>query len=253
MAFHVRTYAAGLACCLTLAGADMVYGQAPVRTRETTTTSTTTIHRVSAVMGDNVVVSDGGTVGKVEDIVLSENGCVDYVVVSYENKYVLVPWGVTTWNVQDRTLRVNITKDRFTQVPTFTRDHWPSLTDSQYIGRVRTAFGVTESGFRGDRREGDRRPLGSAENRQDNRTDRRDDRRDANRPPADRRDTENRPNTNRPNTDRPPADRPPADRPPADRPADRRDNTRREPPPPPPPNSNPPSNRPNPPPPPPPA
>src|SRR5689334_8778059 len=226
MAFHVRTYAAGLACCLTLAGADMVFGQAPVRTRETTTTSTTTIHKVSAVMGDNVVVSDGGTVGKVEDIVLSENGCVDYVVVSYENKYVLVPWGVTTWNVQDRTLRVNITKDRFTQVPTFTRDRWPSLTDSQYIGQVRTAFGVTESGYRGDRREGDRRPLAPGaenrqdrrDNRQDNRTDRRDnrqdnrtdrqdnrtDRRDANRPPADRRDNENRPNT-----DRPPADRPP--------------------------------------------
>src|SRR5581483_3969055 len=101
MAFHIRTYAAGLACCLTLVGADAALGQAPVR-RETTTTTTTTIHKVSAVMGDTVVVSDGGTVGKVEDIVLSENGCVDYVVVAYENKYVLVPWGVTTWNVQDR-------------------------------------------------------------------------------------------------------------------------------------------------------
>src|SRR5689334_3856777 len=204
MAFHVRTYAAGLACCLTLAGADMVFGQAPVRTRETTTTSTTTIHKVSAVMGDNVVVSDGGTVGKVEDIVLSENGCVDYVVVSYESKYVLVPWGVTTWNVQDRTLRVNITRDKFTQVPTFTRDRWPSLTDSQYISQVRTAFGVTESGYRGDRREGDRRPLAPGaqdrredrrdirDERRDNRTDRRDDPRDADRPPQ-RRDTENRP------------------------------------------------------------
>src|SRR5262245_4447461 len=123
MALHVRTFAAGLACCLTLAGAASGQQRA---VRETTTTTTTTVRKVSAVVGGTVVVSDGATVGKVEDIVLNDNGCVDYVVVSYENKYVLVPWGVTTWNVQDRTVRVNITRDRFTQVPTFTRDHWPN-------------------------------------------------------------------------------------------------------------------------------
>ena len=115
-----------LACGLVVVGA--VLAQTRTDTRAVTST-TTTIHKGTVVMGANVVLQEGPTIGRVEDFVITDGGCIDYVVVSYESKYVLVPWTVATWS-GDRALRVNITRERFRDVPTFTRDQWPSLQTS---------------------------------------------------------------------------------------------------------------------------
>ncbi len=253
MILHTRTFAAGLACCLAWAGAaagQQVERRTEVRSETTAAGTTTEVRRITTVMGANVVVQDGATVGKIQDIVFTDNGCIDYVVVSYESKLVLVPWTVVRVDAAQHVVQVNVTREKFLQVPTFTANNWSYLTNAQYVQQVRTAFGATASGFRGDVREGDRRPLApGADTRQDRRDDRRDtrqDRRDDRRDTRDqRRDVEN---PNRP-ADRPPATNPPTrpgDRPPATNPPppDRRDN---RPPPP-----NPPDRRDNPPPPPPP-
>ena len=215
-----------LACGLVVVGAVI----AQQRTETRTVTSTTTIQRGTVVMGANVVLQDGTAVGRVEDFVITSGGCIDYVVVSYESKYVLVPWTVATWS-GDRAIRVNITRDRFVAVPTFTRDQWTTVQDTQFIQKVRTAWGVTDSRY-GDP---NRQPL----DRRDDRRDTRDDRRDArdqrkdvenpNRPPTtnppDRRDNTKDRRDDRKDTskdkdrDRPkPPDRPPPPPPPPDRP-----------------------------------
>ena len=142
-----------LACGLVVVGAVL----AQTRTDTRVTSTTTTIHKGTVVMGANVVLQEGPTVGRVEDFVITDGGCIDYVVVSYESKYVLVPWTVTTWS-GDRAIRVNITRERFRDVPTFTRDQWPNLSDTQYIQRVRTAWGVSES------RSGEGRKAGTCQN-----------------------------------------------------------------------------------------
>jgi hypothetical protein len=232
MVQRVRLLAAGLAA-LTLVGS----AAAQTETRRTTTT-TTEVRRGSVVMNANVVVEGGASVGKITDFVISEGGCIEYVVVDYDNKYVLVPYQVVRVDGERRVVSVNITQEKFREIPTFTGTNWP-VTDQQYIGKVRTVFGVTESGYRGDRRDGDRRPLDRTDDRRDDRRDARPtDRRDQPQPPQQRRDVENpnrnpppAPNPNPPTT-RPPAPNPnpPADRPPADRPTDRP----RTPPPPPP-------------------
>jgi PRC-barrel domain len=212
-----------LACGLVVVGAVL----AQQRTDTRTVTSTTTIHRGTVVMGANVVLQDGTTVGRVEDFVITDGGCIDYVVVAYESKYVLVPWTVATWS-GDRTIRMNVARDRFVQVPTFTRDQWTTVQDTQYIQRVRTAWGVSDSRY-GD---SNRQPLDRRDDRDQRRDDktkppdRRDDRRDArdqrkdvenpNRPPTtnppDRRDTSKDKDKDR---DRPkPPDRPPPPPPP---------------------------------------
>jgi len=172
-----------LACGLVVVGA--VLAQTRTDTRRVTST-TTTVHKGTVFMGANVVLQDNTSVGRVEDFVISDGGCIDYVVVSYESKYVLVPWTVATWT-GDRTVRVDITQARFREVPTFTRDAWPNLTDTQYIQRVRTAWGVTDSRY-GDP---NRQPLDRRDDRRDIRDDRRDNRdqrRDDRTTPPDRRD-----------------------------------------------------------------
>ena len=197
---HFVRIGTALACGLVVVGAVLAQTRTDTRT---VTSTTTTIHKGTVVMGANLVLQDGATFGRVEDFVITDGGCIDYVVVSYESKYVLVPWTVTTWS-GDRAIRVNITRDRFRDVPTFTRDQWPNLQDTQYIQRVRTAWGVSEG--RRDIRD-DRRDL--RDDRRDDRTrppaDRRDDRRDTR---DDRRDSRDQrkdvENPNRPPTTNPP-------------------------------------------------
>jgi len=223
--------------------AGLVLGQPPrTETREVTST-TTSFHKGTLLTGATVVVRDGATVGRVEDFVITEGGCVDYVVVSYENKYVFVPWTVTHWTA-DKTIRVDVTRDKFVAAPTFTRDRWPAFTDTRYFDQVRTAFGVSESRSRGaPRREDDRRPLDRATppDRRDDRRDSRDDRRDTTRPPdrrdnqppdrrddrrddaKDRRDDRRDPRDQRKDVENP--SRPPVTNPP-DRTKDRRDDTK---------------------------
>jgi PRC-barrel domain len=188
---------------LVLAG--LALGQTTTDTRQVKST-TTIVHKGTVLTGATVVVQDGATIGKVEDFVITDGGCIEYVVVAYDSKYVFVPWTVMTWT-QDRTVRVNVTREKFVAVPTFTRDRWPSLTETRYVEQVRTAFGVTESRF-GDP---NRRPP----DRWDDAKDRREDRRDAK---DQRKDVEN---PNRAPTTNPP-----------DRSKDRRDDTkdRRDPP-----------------------
>jgi hypothetical protein len=179
--------------------------QPETRRTTTTTTTTTEVRKASVVMNANVVVEDGATVGKITDFVISDGGCIEYVVVDYDNKFVLVPYQVVRVDATKHVVQVSLTREKWRDIPTFTGTNWP-VTDQQYITKVRTVFGVSESGFRGDRRDGDRRPLDRGDDRRDNRTDRRDDRRDP--PPPQRRDVEN---PGRPGSTPPPP--PPATRP----------------------------------------
>jgi hypothetical protein len=201
MAFRMRILATGI---VALALADMAAAQPP-EVRRTTTTTTTVVRKASVVMNATVVVQDGATVGRITDFVISDGGCIDYVVVDANGQFVLIPYQVVRVEGDRHIVQVNVTREKFREIPTFTGSNWP-VTDQHYIGRVRTVFGVTESGYRGDRREGERKPM-------DRPDDRRNDRRDQPPPPPQqRRDVEN-PNRNPPPPAPNPAPRPP-DRPP---------------------------------------
>jgi len=127
---------------LTLAAAT---GQeAPREIRAERSSSRTVVHKISAVMEASVALRDQDRVGKVVDVVLSDGGCVEYLVVSGENHYVLVPWSVTKVDFAERVVRVDITREKWREVPTFSRARWPNLSDASFTAKVRTAFGVKE-------------------------------------------------------------------------------------------------------------
>ena len=206
---HIRLITStGLACCLFLIGTGWVHAQREVRERER---SDVRVRRISAVIGAGVRLADNVRYGEVKDFVFNDNGCIDYVVIAYEDDYVLVPWGVADFDFDRRIVSIDIGRDKLREL-TFTRDRWPDLSDSRFTRRMRTVFGD-----KAERRE----PRGGRDVERNNRDVER-----KNEPPRDREPArDNPPRTNRdqpPSRDRqPPADRPTRDQKPG---TERRDN-----------------------------
>jgi len=155
-AYLHHLFLTGLAGCVVLAGTSLAPAQEEVRTqretrvRETRAVTSTGVRRISILMDARVALRGADDVGKVTDFILNEHGCVDYLVVSYRDHYVLVPWSAATADFQDHIVRIDITEERWREVPTFTRDRWPDLSDRAYTQRLYTSFGVR--GTRGERR-----------------------------------------------------------------------------------------------------
>src|SRR5262249_11907515 len=179
-----RAFVAGVG--LLLAGALPALAQERIREERATTTSGE-IRKVSVLMGSKVAVRDGAALGEVVDLVINEDGCVDFLIVRYEEDYMAVPWSVTTFNMQRRSVVVNtdITRAKLRDV-TFTRDRWPNFYGGAYSRNLQSIWG--ERALRRDHRGGpgapgtDRRDVRPGDRRDVRPEDRRDVR------PEDRRD-----------------------------------------------------------------
>lgn len=234
---------------LLLAFAGMSLGQERFTT-EVRPPATVATHRASLVLGSPVVLTAGGTYGKIVDFVISADGCISYAVMADQDNYVLVPWSYMRVDYGQRMVQVDVTRERLVPLQ-FARDHWPNLSDAAYGQRLRMAFGAPTGVI--ERRD-DRQVVPPMERPRDidrDRLERRDIERDRdyNRPPADRdrlppdvdrsRDRlpsgqvppprVNRPEDRRlpdqgtlPENRRPPDNRPPDNRPPDNRPPDSR-------------------------------
>jgi hypothetical protein len=199
-----RFTATALICCLVLAGAGTT------RAQNAGGRGFSQPRRMSSVLGANVTLERGGDVGKVEDVVLNDSGCPEYVVIRYEDGYVAVPWTFVTVNFEDRVVRLDVTRDRFRDIPTFSRDRWPDFAGGEYRKKLRKVFGA-------DFERRGRRTEENAERREELRdqgVERREEGRD------DRRDKREGTRDN-PATPRPPAERPGPERPRPEAPADR--------------------------------
>jgi hypothetical protein len=102
--------------------------------------SSTDILRSSVMIGSTVNFQSGSALGKVTDFVINDGGCVQYVVVSYQNRFVPVPWMATTYNSADRTLMLGIDQAQLGQIPTF--GQYSELSNAQFGQKVNTFFKV---------------------------------------------------------------------------------------------------------------
>ena len=78
----------------------------------------------------------------------NDMGCVEYVVIASDERYVLVPWAVTTVNLEERFVTIDVTREKL-QSLAFTKDHWPGLSDPKFTQKVQQVFGSKDT-----RREG---------------------------------------------------------------------------------------------------
>src|SRR5436305_2877845 len=136
-----------MGACVALLAALPAYAQERVRERVREEVrerpgETVKVRKVTSIIGSRLTVRDGDSLGKVVDIVINEDGCIDYLVVRYDEDFIAVPWGVVTYDVGERVLTVNtrITRDRLRDV-TFREGRWPDFASERWQRSVRTVWG----------------------------------------------------------------------------------------------------------------
>jgi hypothetical protein len=100
--------------------------------------------RAKQIIGSKVNIEGNTAVGMVDDIVLDDHGNVDYLIVAKEDaSLVTVPWDAAVFNADQRTATVQITSDKFHQVPTYTVKQYPVFARPTYRAQVYKYYGVT--------------------------------------------------------------------------------------------------------------
>jgi hypothetical protein len=102
-----------------------------------------TAYRAKDVLGSKVMLQGNATAGTVEDIVFSDAGDIEYLIVNNNNMLTTVPWAAAKWNLQQRTATVNITPEQFRTVPTFTVQTYPEFFAPTYRNQVYKVYGLT--------------------------------------------------------------------------------------------------------------
>jgi len=158
MSWKIR-FGIGLSGCLLFTMTFLLNAQEPrvqIQVRKQEGREAQPVRRLSWIMGGRVMLQGSREVGKVEDIVLNEAGCAEYVAVLIQDKYTLVPWEAAKIDFGRKQVTVNLAAEKFQEVPTFTAETWPNLTDRVYVDKIYKYYGVTPREHRIERRE-DRR------------------------------------------------------------------------------------------------
>ena len=110
-------------------------------------------HRVKNVMGAKVHIQGDLAIGTVEDIVFSDDGRIEYMVVANEGKLVSVPWDAAKFNFERRSAVVAISQEKFREIPTFTAESYPRFADPQWRTTTYSYYGVPVRGDLNRRQE----------------------------------------------------------------------------------------------------
>jgi hypothetical protein len=168
----------GLSCGLLLVASSAALAQ---EVRERTTirtderTGTTEVRRVTEVIGSAVVLQGETRYGKVEDIVFNENGCIDYIVVSAEDRYAVLPWAAGRLDYRQRVVTFDVDRDQLQPLIIEGNDWATAIGQPDFTRQVQRVFG--DRAIRREQPGGDVRPRG-AERREERREQRREDRRE---------------------------------------------------------------------------
>jgi hypothetical protein len=181
-----KTSAAGLGLALLIAAGATAQVRQDVREKGTAKTTTPAVRKVSAIMGGEVRLRDGA-LGKVTDIVISESGCIDYLVVRDGEGYVAVPWGAVRYEAGAKSITVTaaVTRDKLKGIRFRTSD-WPDFYSERWMRSAGEVWGekalrrppVRDDTRRNDKRDDKRRDEQRDDiRRDDSRNDKRDDKR----------------------------------------------------------------------------
>lgn len=96
--------------------------------------------RVSQLIGSNVHLQGANNFGKVEDVVLGQNGAPAYMVVSNGGRYAMMPWHAANINYGQRAVTYNVAPQAV-QPLFFEQNAWPNnANNGLYHSRVMQVF-----------------------------------------------------------------------------------------------------------------
>jgi sporulation protein YlmC with PRC-barrel domain len=103
--------------------------------------------RVSGILGKRVVSQKGEDLGKIEDLVLTKDACLDYIILApggflgTGDRLIAVPWKAVKTGAEADTIIINMDKGQLEKAPTFESKKWPNFSDSKWYGQIRDFFG----------------------------------------------------------------------------------------------------------------
>src|ERR1700704_5610564 len=124
------------------------------QTQSTTTSTSTSYIQASKLIGTTVKSSQGEAVGEIKDVILDNNGCMLYTVVSTggtgsrltgPTKTVAVPWAVYSTTPDPRVVTVRVEKEKIYNAPVFEYSRINEYSSSGWINNVYSYYGVSAS------------------------------------------------------------------------------------------------------------
>jgi len=103
--------------------------------------------RVSKILGKKVVSQKGEDLGKIEDLMLSKEACLDYIILApggllgTGDRLIPIPWKALKTGAQADTIIIDMDKSQLEKAPSFESKTWPNFTDSEWYGKIRDFFG----------------------------------------------------------------------------------------------------------------
>src|SRR5262245_53484344 len=142
-----RLLSAGLGLALVASAALAQLGDRPSDTARptkpvTVPAPTTRVYRASGILGAEVAVRGRETLGKVTDMVIGDDGRVDYLIVRNGSDYTAVPWGAIRYTTGDRVIMLTeaVSRDRLRGV-TFRAANWPDFASERWLRSAREGWG----------------------------------------------------------------------------------------------------------------
>jgi sporulation protein YlmC with PRC-barrel domain len=106
------------------------------------------MRRVSQILGSTVRLNDGTGYGMVEDIVIGPDNRIEYLVVSHETQYIVLPWVSGQFNPGQRIVVYDVAPLAI-QPLLFPRGAFPNFADPVFTRRIQTIFpGMTRREIR---------------------------------------------------------------------------------------------------------
>lgn len=105
-------------------------------------TASQSFPRVSELMKKPVKGQEGEALGVIDDVVLGQFGCVQYVVVKHDGKLTPVPREAADIHYSGNELVMNITKQKLNNAPSFSEGSWPNFGQPGYAGEIYSYYGL---------------------------------------------------------------------------------------------------------------
>ena len=100
-----------------------------------------------SIMSDSVKNAEGADLGSIKELLVNpDNGKVDYAVLTFGgfmgmgDKYFAVPWDALEVNREDKTMRLNMPKERLEKMEGFDKSNWPDFANPQFEDSMHRSF-----------------------------------------------------------------------------------------------------------------
>jgi hypothetical protein len=106
--------------------------------------ATTKTYRAKELLGTKMSIEGNTNVGTVDDIVFSDEGVIQYLIVTTaDNKLFTVPWDAAKFDWAKRTAVIPINQERFRTIPTYTVETYPQFYTPAYRTEIYRVYGLT--------------------------------------------------------------------------------------------------------------